>query len=521
MADPSGLLEAGNIDLHNRPRVQNPDGSISTVRSVSMNFGDGEVLVPTVSEDGRIMTDDEAADQYRRTGRHLGRFSTPDHADAYAQQLHTDQEREYVGTEGTMADTPQSALAAAREMVKASGKPMSTENLNRASLALAQGKESTDFDSKLEAMANPSTRSSTRQTAASTRKDVATEDAKTIAANTNRPVDTAKAGDTPRPTLATSPTTGTAAGTSEPMGTRGDGTIQTPLTHDRKTTRTVSLPEYDAAGNPLGSQSMVTHNSPQSAPVGAQAAARPSSTAPVPIEEYVDQMVAEPKPEEPLPIPPPNAPPATTMPPPLPAGSVAPVQQNPAAAAAATSVPAPKQPAVADAAQTPAPRTFREYVDAHGGTGGMAESFGRSPAMGLLLGGRGLNTGAGLAGGARGATGPTLALPAPAGAAARMRGNPNMATTPEVMPMGGAGQPQIGGPPAQLALPSSYGPAIPRGNMNASPSLPPISLRPGGSQAIPMPGAGQPRIGTDRGNVGKMQDTAQARLSAILRSRGQ
>lgn len=91
--DPA-VLESGNINLNKRPRVRNADGSISTVRSISVNVDGREVLIPTVSDSGRIMSNKEAVTQYRQTGKHLGIFANPQDATRYANRLHEQQERQ-------------------------------------------------------------------------------------------------------------------------------------------------------------------------------------------------------------------------------------------------------------------------------------------------------------------------------------------------------------------------------------------------------------------------------------------
>lgn len=93
---PTGLLEKGNIDIDKRPVVKNPDGSISTVSSISIGVEKGEVLIPTISPDGYRLTTQAAIERYQKTGEHLGVFDSVENADAYAASLSKRQGKHYI-----------------------------------------------------------------------------------------------------------------------------------------------------------------------------------------------------------------------------------------------------------------------------------------------------------------------------------------------------------------------------------------------------------------------------------------
>lgn len=85
----------GNINLLTRPKVKNSDGSISTVRSMSFNEDGKEILIPTVSDEGKIMSEKEAIANYHKTGKYLGKFDSIKEANDYAVKLHNEQANIY------------------------------------------------------------------------------------------------------------------------------------------------------------------------------------------------------------------------------------------------------------------------------------------------------------------------------------------------------------------------------------------------------------------------------------------
>lgn len=88
----TGMLEPGNIDMSHRPKVKNKDGSTSTVLSMSFWMDGKEVLVPKISELGKVMTDREAIEEYLKTGKNLGTFKDAKSATEFAKKLHLKEE---------------------------------------------------------------------------------------------------------------------------------------------------------------------------------------------------------------------------------------------------------------------------------------------------------------------------------------------------------------------------------------------------------------------------------------------
>lgn len=79
--------QRGNIDISNRPVVQNPDGTVSTEKSFSINQDGREVLLPQVIN-AKVVDQQQAIEHYNQTGENLGVFNSIPEANAYAERLH-------------------------------------------------------------------------------------------------------------------------------------------------------------------------------------------------------------------------------------------------------------------------------------------------------------------------------------------------------------------------------------------------------------------------------------------------
>lgn len=105
-----GLRVPGNIDLKKRPVVHNPDNSISTVKSISVGFDDGTYLLPTITPDGRVLSNTEEAIQlFLDTGMHLGIYDSPEAADAAAKTISQGQGEFYGGQQKSLPPISEAA----------------------------------------------------------------------------------------------------------------------------------------------------------------------------------------------------------------------------------------------------------------------------------------------------------------------------------------------------------------------------------------------------------------------------
>ncbi len=88
-------VKTGTINLKNwKVRYRNPDGSISTIKSMSFSDDSGlEILIPTFSPDGKKLNEKQAINQYYATGKHLGKFKNSTDATIYADFLHKNEEK--------------------------------------------------------------------------------------------------------------------------------------------------------------------------------------------------------------------------------------------------------------------------------------------------------------------------------------------------------------------------------------------------------------------------------------------
>lgn len=93
VGDTGGIVQPGNLDPYNRPIYKHPnDEGYGTTYSMSFEDEDGtNVLIPQIVN-GKMLTQKQAIDHYRKTGEHFGKFKTWQDADRYAEKLHNSQD---------------------------------------------------------------------------------------------------------------------------------------------------------------------------------------------------------------------------------------------------------------------------------------------------------------------------------------------------------------------------------------------------------------------------------------------
>lgn len=128
-----GMVAPGNIDLKNRPVFFGSDGTYGTERSFSIGTDKGEVLIPQIVG-GKLVSQQEAIEHYKRTGENLGTFATSAAADAYATQLHQRDQGlgsmpvPMPGRPAALSAAPAAAQSAAAPTDPATGLPIIVRN---------------------------------------------------------------------------------------------------------------------------------------------------------------------------------------------------------------------------------------------------------------------------------------------------------------------------------------------------------------------------------------------------------
>jgi hypothetical protein len=101
---PGGLLTpytASPWDYQKFPKVKNPDGSFSNVKTASYNIDGKEVLLPTMAggknlrrvKPDRSVDDAAVLQRFRDTGEHFGIFDKPESAQSFATQLEAEMQQ--------------------------------------------------------------------------------------------------------------------------------------------------------------------------------------------------------------------------------------------------------------------------------------------------------------------------------------------------------------------------------------------------------------------------------------------
>lgn len=108
----------GNIDLNNRPKVQNSDGTYSTVRTITVEIDGKTILLPTIIN-GKQVSNQEAVNYYKQTGENLGVFNSEKEANQYDKKMH--EQQGWTGPKNTWTSSSNPKMIMSKGMMAPSG----------------------------------------------------------------------------------------------------------------------------------------------------------------------------------------------------------------------------------------------------------------------------------------------------------------------------------------------------------------------------------------------------------------